>query len=54
MINRELIDALDDILGPALLGALDEEEIVKDYGNLGLSIIQRGRRILRQAREVEA
>lgn len=54
MDKQELIDTLDIILGPALLGALNEDEIMRDYGALGLSIIQRGRRILRKAKEVEA
>jgi hypothetical protein len=50
-MNQELIDVLDAILGPALLGALSKEEIIRDYGNLGLSIIQRGKRILQKAKE---
>ena len=52
-MNQELIDVLDAILGPALLGALSKEEIIRDYGNLGLSITQRGGRILQKAKEVE-
>jgi predicted transcriptional regulator len=52
-MNQELIDVLDAILGPALLGALSQEEIIRDYGNLGLSITQRGERILQKAKEVE-
>jgi len=51
-MKQELIDVLDAILGPALLGALSQEEIIRDYGNLGLSITQRGERILQKAKEV--
>ena len=54
MPNRnvhELIDVLDVILGPALLGALNDDEIVKDYGNLGLDIVSRGRKLLDQVKE---
>jgi len=54
MPNRnvhELIDVLDVILGPALLGALNDDEIVKDYGNLGLDIVSRGRKLLDQAKK---
>ncbi len=50
-MQDELIDVLDAFLGPALLGALDKEEIIRDYGNLGLSIIQRGQRVLHKAKK---
>jgi len=50
-LTCRLIDALDAILGPALLGALDDDKIIEDYGNLGLSIIQQGRNLLQQAKE---
>lgn len=50
-LTCRLIDALDAVLGPALLGALDDDEIIKDYGNLGLSIIQQGRDLLQQTKE---
>lgn len=53
-MNQELIDVLDVILGPALLGALSKEEIIRDYGNLGFSIIQRGKKILQKAKEVSS
>jgi len=49
-ILLQLIDVLDVILGPALLGALNDDEIVKDYGNLGLDIVSRGRKLLDQAK----
>ena len=49
--QQELIDILEVMLGPALLGALDDDEIVKEYGNLGLNIVRRGRRLLRQVKE---
>jgi len=50
-ILLQLIDVLDVILGPALLGALNDDEIVKDYGNLGLDIVSRGRKLLDQAKK---
>jgi hypothetical protein len=51
MDKQELIDILDVMLGPALIGALDDDEIVREYGNLGLDIVRRGRRLLHQAKE---
>ena len=48
---RELINVLDAMLGPVLLGALTDDEIIKDYGNLGLNIVQRGRKLLDQVKE---
>lgn len=49
--QQELIDILEVMLGPALLGALTDDEIIKDYGNLGLNIVQRGRKLLDQVKE---
>jgi len=51
MDKQELIDILDVMLGPALIGALDDDEIVREYGNLGLDIVRRGRRLLHRAKE---
>lgn len=48
---KNLVLTLGAILGPGLLGALDDDEIVKEYGNLGLNIVRRGRRLLRRAKE---
>ena len=48
---QELINVLDAMLGPALLGALTDDEIIKDYGNLGFNIVQRGRKLLDQVKE---
>ena len=48
---QELVDVLDAMLGPALFGALTDDEIIKDYGNLGLNIVQRGRKLLDQVKK---
>ena len=48
---QELVNVLDAMLGPALLGALTDNEIIEDYGNLGLNIVQRGRKLLDQVKE---
>jgi hypothetical protein len=50
-MEQELIDILDAMLSPALLGVLTDEEIIRDYGNLGLDIVRRGRRLLDQINE---
>ena len=44
--NAQLREALEGLLGAALLGARDDKHIALDYGELGLSLVRKARRIL--------
>jgi hypothetical protein len=46
----ELLEAIEGILGPALLGTQSRDEIVRDWGELGMSQITRARAAIAKAR----
>ncbi|HHV03842.1 MAG TPA: hypothetical protein GXX64_08080 [Bacteroidales bacterium] len=48
---KNLVLTLGAILGPGLLGAMDDEDIRRDFGELGLSIVRNARMDLHEAKK---